>query len=240
MAKRGTITSRETMLSGRSVFSWNLCIFPNRILELGVYSAILVFNERCSGIKYKFHKFGTPFIGYICRSHRTCFLNVSEITSYCAIGGGFGVAKTLSISWSWKSNGVLKFKSVFFLIFFPKVLLFSTITEIVKSTYAISFKIRKSFKTFPTHFVFLNHVVSVNSKPSLRHLNYLICAFHPNKIGITKMNTKSGSQNTTCFKSDSPFLNLLQRDTIQQFPRPYWTHHTTFFSILLKHIAIYY
>ena len=120
MAKRGTITSRETMLSGRSVFSWNLCIFPNRILELGVYSAILVFNERCSGIKYKFHKFGTPFIEYICRSHRTCFLNVSEITSYCAIGGGFGVAKTLSISWSWKSNGVLKFSSVFFSDFFSE------------------------------------------------------------------------------------------------------------------------
>ena len=133
MAKRRTITSRETMLSGRSVFSWNLCIFPNRILELGVYSAMLVFNERCSGIKYKFHKFGTPFTEYICRSHRACFLNVSEITSYCAIGGGFGVAKTLSISWSWKSNGVLKFTSVFFFfLFFLKVLLFSTITEIVK------------------------------------------------------------------------------------------------------------
>ena len=187
MAKRGTITSRETMLSGRSVFSWNLCIFPNRILELGVYSAILVFNERCSGIKYKFHKFGTPFIGYICRSHRTCFLNVSEITSYCAIGGGFGVAKTLSISWSWKSNGVLKFKSVFFLIFFPKVLLFSTITEIVKSTYAISFKICKRFKTFPTHSAFLNHVVSVNSLNQVCGIwTILSVLFTQIKLGLQK------------------------------------------------------
>ena len=35
------------------------------------------------------------------------------------------------------------------------------------------------------------------------------------------MNIKSGSQKTTWFKSASPFSNLLRRDTIQQFPRPY-------------------
>ena len=46
------------------------------------------------------------------------------------------------------------------------------------------------------------------AKPSLWHLNYLVCASH---------------QKTAWFKPGRPFPDFLKRDkSIQNFPRPYW------------------
>ena len=47
------------------------------------------------------------------------------------------------------------------------------------------------------------------AKPRLQHLNYLVWAFHPNKIRITKDNIKSGLQKTTWFKPACLFLTII-------------------------------
>ena len=68
--------------------------------------------------------------------------------------------------------------------------------------------------TVPTHVVFLNYVVCVNT------LNQVFGIWTIFPAPLTQV--KLGLQMEAWFKPSNPFPNFLPRDDIQHFPRPYW------------------
>ena len=68
--------------------------------------------------------------------------------------------------------------------------------------------------TVPSHVVFLNDVVCVNT------LNQVFGIWTVLSALLTQV--RSGLQMEAWFKPSSPFPNFLPRDDIQHFPRPYW------------------